>query len=217
MREKRSKKDGTLRLTRKVREEMFQVYQETGNVNQVHIRCGIHSKTVKKYKRRDEWDSRIRAIQERVEKKLETKLVSRRLRNVQILDLAIEDVQGQLLKAKERDIAGVIDPKLLARLVVAQDHLIGRGAADEDDTAIPIEIKEALMFLAELGEVAVKQLAEIISERLAGMPEGQVRALAGPLPETSSVDYKADYRGVVKRKPKAGSKSWDTSTRSKTT
>lgn len=217
MKKKRIRKDGTLRLTPEVREQMFQVYQETGNVNQVKIRCGIHSKTVKRYRRVDDWDSRLAAIKERVESKLETRLVSRRLRNVRILDLAIEDVQSQLIKARERDVAGVIDPKLLARLVVAQDHLLGRGAADEDVSAIPAEIREALEFLASLGEVAVKQLADIISERLSVMSEGQVKVLTGPVPEVSPDDYKATYTGVVKRKPKAKSKGWDTSIHAKAT
>jgi hypothetical protein len=192
------------RISLELREEMFSVFQETQSENQVRKRCKVHPKTVRKYRERDKWDVRVEGIQNKVQEKLEKRIVNRRMRNVQVLDMAIEDVLKQLLEAKAKEQSGVVDPKLLARLVVAQDHLIGRGAADEEQQDVPPEVAKALEFLSSLGERALVQLAEVIAQGLASQPEGpNGDEPQGLLPSATVGVYSSDHDGVVKRKPKA--------------
>jgi len=150
-----------LLITKSVRTKMFKVFQETGSVRQVATQCGVHIKTAKKYRVRDSWDARVDRIESKVQEREENIIVNRRLRNVKALDKAIESILGQL------DDGADVDTKLLPRLVVAQDHLIGRGAADEEGADLSPAAQEALQFLLSLGERGLIQLAQVISAELA--------------------------------------------------
>jgi hypothetical protein len=145
-------------------------------------------------------------IEQDVQVKLDTKIVNRRLRNVKVLDLAIEDIQGQLERAREGGLKGIVDPKHLSRLVVAQDHLIGRGAADEENVDLTPEAQEALDFLKSLPANAIVQLADYLATELqkeAAKPRGEA---VNPilLPDTSSGAYQVGRDYALK--PKDGPK-----------
>lgn len=105
-------------------------------------------------------------IEKKVKHKLDIVISNRRLRNVKALDLAIEDVLEQLTKNKDNESFGVINPKDLSKLVVAQDHLLGRGAADEEQTAISEEAKASLKLLTDMPADTIAQLANVLAEKM---------------------------------------------------
>lgn len=190
-------------LNLETREGMFDLYLETRSVQAVANEYGISTKSVRRYKRVDKWDERVEYIESRIRARTNERAVNRRLRNVKVLDLAIEDIKKTILEAQANGITGVVDPKLLSKLVLAQDVLIGRGAADEEQPDLSPEAKEALEFLQSLGPKALVQLADYISRQLAqqaqspsGSPYSQPL-----LPDTSSgqMEISKQYEPVKKR------------------
>jgi len=194
-----------LRIDIQLREKMFMVYQETLSLSQVTARCGLHKLTAKRYRILDDWDARIERINKRIHKKVDVLAVNRRLRNVQVLDMAIEDIKEQIKIAQEKGLIGIIDPKLLPRMVVAQDFLIGRGAADEEHVELSVEAREALTFLTSLGEKSIIQLADIISAKLAEQATNRnMEVNHALLPDVSSGQYMsgAGYKIIPKPRTK---------------
>lgn len=191
------------KITQKLREEMFLIYQETGSKSEVKKRLKLSNKAVEKYYERDNWEGRLRAIEEKVQEKIDNQVANRRLRNVKVLDMAIEDVMSQLEGARAAGRAGVVDPKLLSKLVATQDHLIGRGAADELDRGITPEAQRALNILATLGEEGLRHLGELITDKVVDT-DMEVLTSTPPrmLPDISSGSYELDSKFEVKRKKK---------------
>lgn len=175
---------------------MFNAYQESRSIAQVVALCKVNKKTAQKWRVRDNWDLRCDEIEAKLRKKMERKIVGRRLRNVKILDTAIEGIAEGLEDGMR------LEPKMLPRLIMTQDLLIGRGAADEEQPSVSPEAKAALEKLVALGEEGVRLLADSIADTLETQSSSGVsQPLLTYNPEKELMVSKG---GVVKRKPKGG-------------
>ena len=186
------------RLTVEKREKMYQVFVTTRAESQVMKRCGVHKRTVKRYRLKDNWDERIQAIEQRLQSRTDITIQNRRLRNVKLLDFAIEDIEKQLMTAREAGLAGVIDPKILPRLVATQDLLLGRGAADSENVNMPEEAKQALGILASLGADSIKQLAQLIAHKIANETGTTATTASGLKLDNTVGAFVTDYTGRVR-------------------
>jgi len=143
------------------RERMFQAFMDLGSARAVSQQLGIPVKTCRMYEERDRWWERRERIESSVREKTDNKIVNRRLRNVQILDTAIDRI------AKDLSSEEVFVPvKMLPRLVLAQETLLGAGAADDEQAPMSIEAQQALNLLQSLPPEALTQLAGVLAERM---------------------------------------------------
>lgn len=167
MSDKKRKAAGSKRVDRRLREDMFQAYEASGgSIARVVKICKVHRITAKKWRIRDRWDVRLARIEVATEKKLEKKIINRRLRNVQVLDTAIEKIKDDI-EAGTAD----LEAKSLAKLVATQELLLGRGAADEIESTIPPEAIEAINILSQLGDSGLRLLGDRLADASGGAEE----------------------------------------------
>jgi len=156
---------GFRKLDPKKLQKMFLVYQEKRSVSDVAKRCGVHRKTVNRYREELKWDIQVDKIDKRIQSKLNNRAVNRRVRNIKILDKAIENIEEQLDDGENMDIDKV------DRLVRAQDLLIGRaGDIEEEDKEVSEELKTALAILTKLDEKTIQSIGSYIVDS-AGAPK----------------------------------------------
>ena len=155
-------KNGKKRISLELREKMYTIYSQSRSLFEVEKACTVSRKTVRKWREKDEWDVRLHQIELRVRAAADSKETNRRLRNVKVLDKMIDNIKGQLTAED----AVEVPIKLLPRLVVAQDVLLGRGAADDEQAEIPADVLAAIEVLSELGPKALSQLADIMAHNL---------------------------------------------------
>lgn len=156
------------KLTHLKRQEMFAVYQRTKSIQMVKRKCVVNRKTVERYRVKDDWDNRVDKIESLTVKKMDKVVVNRRLRNVQVLDEYINVVRDIIFSQKDNPDIELMDPKVLPKLVTAQEFLLGRGAADDEIPEMSEEAKNALDLLKQLPPHTIAQIAKIISQRISG-------------------------------------------------
>lgn len=154
------KKHKAVRITLEERTSMFMAFQNSCSVHEVSRITGKSRATVDYWRVRDDWDERITRIEGRVEDKLEKKVVDRRLRNVQVLDQALDSIKDQLDDGKKVSIA------FLGKFAMVQEMLISRGAADSEKKLLSESERAALQLLTTLGEKGIKQLGDALSGKI---------------------------------------------------
>ena len=60
-----------LKLTNEKRDEMFRSWLFKSTVDYVSRKCGVHRATVDRYRKLDEWDARVKVIQDKAREKLD--------------------------------------------------------------------------------------------------------------------------------------------------
>ena len=101
--------------------------------------------TVEKYRKELRWDQECDKIDKRTQSKLNTRSVNRRVRNIKILDKAIENIDEQI----EDGVDVGVDK--IHHIVRTQDILIGRsGDIDDGETEISDELRSALSILTKM-------------------------------------------------------------------
>lgn len=195
---KKTKHQQLDKLSIQQREQLFQTYLDTRSKLKTAKKHNVAQKTVRRYMKRDKWLERIARLDQAVQKKTDETRVNRRLRNLKVLDIAIEDIYNQLEAA--RSVGETVVPiKLLSKLVLSQDILIGRGAGESIDSQQSPEVKQALELLEQLGPDGVRQLSTVLAERLAAVQSRRERP-SGLLPDVGSGAYEPLPNGEMKKK-----------------
>jgi len=79
------------------RREMFDAWQEKQTVNSVVRKTGVSDTAVKRYRQIDNWDKRVRTIQQKVTRKLDNEAIKRQTKHQKTLDVAFQSYIAQLL------------------------------------------------------------------------------------------------------------------------
>lgn len=138
---------------------MFKVWSRSRAESFVSQLCKVHIRTVKRYRKLDNWDKRLKEIELKVQKKVDYDIQKEHERNLRLIlagkTYIIHKMANDDIKAKLGDISELIRTEQL--LVGKPDASINLQISDE-------RIAEALELLRAFGEEGIKSLADQIAK-----------------------------------------------------
>jgi hypothetical protein len=84
------------KLTQAKIDEMWQAWQEKQSVRHVVKKCHVAKLTAERYRKKENWDARLGAIERRAEHKADLTLSDRRARDLRLIEAAKRVWAGQL-------------------------------------------------------------------------------------------------------------------------
>jgi len=138
---------------------MFKVWSRSRAESFVSQLCKVHIRTVKRYRKLDNWDKRLKEIELKVQKKVDYDIQKEHERNLRLIlagkNYIIREMTSGDIKAKLGDISELIRTEQL--LVGKPDTSINLQISDE-------RIAEALELLRAFGGKGIKSLADQIAK-----------------------------------------------------
>ena len=99
---------------------MWAAFLEKQSIHHVSQKCRVSRKTVARYRTVENWDERLKEIQERSRKKSDETIADRRARSKKILDAAVAQIGKMIVGEKMKYTAGDLE-----RLVRLQEWFDG--------------------------------------------------------------------------------------------
>jgi len=138
---------------------MFKVWSRSRAESFVSQLCKVQIRTVKRYRKLDNWDKRLKEIELKVQKKVDYDIQKEHERNLRLIlagkNYIIREMTSGDIKAKLGDISELIRTEQL--LVGKPDTSINLQISDE-------RIAEALELLRAFGGKGIKSLADQIAK-----------------------------------------------------
>lgn len=147
------------KVSQQKRTRMFKVWSRSRAESFVSQLCKVHIRTVKRYRKLDNWDKRLKEIELKVQKKVDYDIQKEHERNLRLIlagkNYIIREMTSGDIKAKLGDISELIRTEQL--LVGKPDTSINLQISDE-------RIAEALELLRAFGGKGIKSLADQIAK-----------------------------------------------------
>lgn len=103
------------KLTQLKREEMFAAFRENPAEERVAQKCKVHKLTVRKYRKLDNWDKRLKEIESKVQEFADYDAVKERRKDLQILQIVqtkiLQQIQRGEIEGKYKDLLNAIELK----------------------------------------------------------------------------------------------------------
>lgn len=149
-------------------ERAFTAYAQRRSCRDVKALLGWSKQTIERYRISGKWDKRCKQIDKKVNKSTDNKVKRRRVRNITVLDLAIDGIEERL-----KDKTAVFPIDKLGQVVKVQNELLGQGGFEDEEQVVTEEVKVALKILSSLDDTALKALGDEIASGNFDLVEAQ--------------------------------------------
>lgn len=187
------------KLSQEKIEAMWAAYLECQTNHSVAQKCQISRATVRRYRRLQNWDERIRKIQEETQKRSDETVAERRARSRKIIRAAIAQIGRQIAEGKLKYSAG--DLERMVRLDEWLDGLPEKKNLGDLPNRTSEILKEIIhrMEGGEIGERTASTIAQLCSHLLRAKEQEEFEERLEAIEERVEKEINASNQGKGSR------------------